>query len=44
MKKILFILALVFSLAACCTEEEVQNCAKAKNGLSYETCHYLICR
>nr|DAH10952.1 MAG TPA: Prokaryotic membrane lipoprotein lipid attachment site [Caudoviricetes sp.] len=42
MKKILFVLALIFSLTACCTEEEIQKCEA--NGRSRQTCLYLLCR
>lgn len=42
MKKILFILVMLFCLAACTSESDIQKCANADNGLSEESCRYLL--
>ena len=44
MKKLILFILLVLSLSACCSEEEIENCVKSKNGLSYESCYYALCR
>lgn len=44
MKKILVVLVIIFILSACCKESEIKDCAEKDNGLSYETCQYLLCR
>lgn len=42
MKKLLFILAMVFTLAACTSEEDIQKCEA--NGFSRETCLHTLSR
>ena len=45
MKKLMLIIVLLLTLCACSDyDEEAQKCAEADNGLSYDTCFYLLHR